>query len=396
MDALGVGLAMSVSPFLAVFLTRLGATNFQVGLLSSIPGFAGLLLAMVIGRFLQHRSNIVPWYSAARLIRLGAFAMTGLLAVVLPREHAVIGILLLWLVISVPQAMLSIAFTVVMNAIAGPKGRYALMSRRWSIIGIVSAGMTLVVGQILDRVPFPLNYQLAFIGFGTLGAVISFTFASRYDVTQPDPPPVREDGAPLGQQLRAFGQLILHERAFVAITAKRFVYLLGSRIVMPLFALYYVRELEATDAWISAITTTQKAVLLIGYFFWTRLREVRGARFVLLSTTLGVALHPAVTSINRQVAWMVVIAGFAGIFQAGLKLVFFDELMKTVPPEHSATFVAVDKSMLHLLTIVGPLIGTTLATGIGLSGALLVGAGLRFLGFVLFLVSKGRGVDAGR
>jgi hypothetical protein len=73
--------------------------------------------------------------------------------------------------------------------------------------------------------------------------------------------------------------------------------------------------------------------------------------------------------------------------------------MKTVPPEYSATFVAVDKSMLHLLTIVGPLVGTTLATYIGLSGALAVGAGLRFLGFVLFLVGRGRGAaerDAGR
>lgn len=44
-DALGGGLVMVVSPFLPVFLARLGATNRQVGLLSAIPGIAGLFLS---------------------------------------------------------------------------------------------------------------------------------------------------------------------------------------------------------------------------------------------------------------------------------------------------------------------------------------------------------------
>ncbi len=37
-DAIGVSIATIAAPFLPVFLTRLGASNFQVGLLSSMPG----------------------------------------------------------------------------------------------------------------------------------------------------------------------------------------------------------------------------------------------------------------------------------------------------------------------------------------------------------------------
>jgi predicted MFS family arabinose efflux permease len=166
---------------------------------------------------------------------------------------------------------------------------------------------------------------------------------------------------------------------------KRLVYIMGSRIVMPLFALYYVRELDATDASISLITTVQKALLLVGYFLWTRQREIRGSRFILLSTTFVMSLYPALTAGNRWVSVMVGLAGLAGVFQAGLKLVFFDELMKRIPEDKSATFVSVDKSMVNLLTIIGPIIGTALANYIGLSGALLVGASLRFIGFLLFV-----------
>jgi len=61
-DAIGVSISNVAAPFLPVFLTRLGATNFQVGLLSSMPGMTGLVLAILVGRFLQTRRNVVPWY----------------------------------------------------------------------------------------------------------------------------------------------------------------------------------------------------------------------------------------------------------------------------------------------------------------------------------------------
>jgi MFS family permease len=73
------------------------------------------------------------------------------------------------------------------------------------------------------------------------------------------------------------------------------------------------------------------------------------------------------------------------LFQAGLDLVFFDELMKTVPAEYSATFVSIAQSVQYLSTILAPLIGTWVAGYIGLSGALWLSAGLRLLGFLLFL-----------
>jgi hypothetical protein len=74
----------------------------------------------------------------------------------------------------------------------------------------------------------------------------------------------------------------------------------------------------------------------------------------------------------------------AGIFQAGVDLVFFDELMKTVPEEYSATFVALAHSLGYLSTIFGPMIATILGGWIGMAGALVVSAAIRLTGFALF------------
>ena len=39
----------------------------------------------------------------------------------------------IWAIATVPQAVVNVAFTMVMSAVAGPNQRYYLMSRRWSM-----------------------------------------------------------------------------------------------------------------------------------------------------------------------------------------------------------------------------------------------------------------------
>ena len=389
MDAVGVAIVMAVNPFLAVFLTRLGATNQQVGLLSAIPGVAGIALGLFMGGFLQTRKNIVPWYSWARTIRLISFAGVGIISLLLPAHAAIPAILGLWKLSSIPQSLLNVAFSVLMNAMGGPRGRFRILSRRWSTIGVVGALMTIVVGQVLDRIAFPLNYQLSFIVFAVTGALVSYAFSSRFDVPDTEPSEALDADDPLRERLRDLAAMVISEKPFLRIVAKRLVYIMGSHLVMPLFALYYVRELNATDGQISIITTVQKATLLIGYYTWTRLRERKGARFVLLATTLVMSLYPAVTAATRDVWLMVVIAGLSSIFQAGINLVFFDELMKTVPEEHSALFVSVVQTLQNVQAIIGPIVSTWLAGFIGLGGALLLGAAFRLAGFALFFLDRG-------
>lgn len=387
-DAVGVGLAGAAATFLPIFLTRLGATNLQVGLLSSMPAVTGLFLAILVGRFLQSKRNIVPWFSLARLLVISAYALTGLLPWIVPEQYLVSGVLVIWALVTLPQTILIVSFSVVMNAVAGPRRRYDLLSRRWSILGIVIALSVAIAGQALVRIVFPLNYQVVFLVF-SLGGLISYYFSRRIKLPASEVTVVTE-GKSLRQQTRGYVQLVKGQPNFVRFSLQRFVYLFGMMLAIPLFPLYYVRVVEANDAWIGTINTASSAVLLIGYFLWTRGSQLRGSRFVLLWTTFGLAVYPALTAATTQVQLIVIYAGMAGIFQAGLDLVFFDELMKTVPVEYSATFVSLSQSLQHLSTIFAPLLGTYLAGYIGLSGALLVAAGVRFLGFGLFAFWQAR------
>ncbi len=385
-DAIGVAFGNAATPFLPVFLTRLGASAFEVSLLTSMPAMAGLLLTVPLGQFLQNQKNVAPWYTSTRTISLLFYGLTGALAIFLHGNALIIGILAIWALATVPQAVVNITFSVVMNAVAGPHLRLDLLMRRWSILGVTTAVMFLVTGQILERIRFPLNYEIAFLILG-LGGFISYYFSSKIHLgdIQSHRQATR---LKMREQLKEYMRLVSREKPFQTFVLRRFVVLSGSSLILPIFPLYLVKVVHASDAWIAIINTVQTAIVILGYFFWTNQSRHRGTRPVLLWTTFGTAFYPILVAFTQSAAVITVIGGLYGIFLAGLNLVFFDELMKTVPTEYSSTFVALAQGIQYFSSILAPILGTIIADQVSLSAALITGGTLQLIGFAMFFFGK--------
>jgi MFS family permease len=106
---------------------------------------------------------------------------------------------------------------------------------------------------------------------------------------------------------------------------------------------------------------------------------------VLIWTTLGVSLYPLALALSHSVWQISIFAAMVGIFQAGIDLVFFDELMRTVPIEYSAIFVSFAQSLQYFSSVFAPIIGTTIGDAFGLGIGLIFSALFRFAGFAMFL-----------
>lgn len=387
-DAIGVGLASTGAPFLPILLTRLGATTLQISMLTFMPALTGALLSIPLGQFLETRKNIIPWFSFARLGVLISYGFTGLLVLIFPEASAIFGILGLWALATIPQTILSICFSVVMNQIAGSRGRFELMSHRWSILGFTNALTALIAGSFLDRIAFPLNYQIFFIAL-SIGGFISFYFSSKIIIPD-NPPRIKKVRTSLKEQAGSYLRLINSESLFVSFIWKRFVFLTGAALAAPLLPIYYVRVINASDYWIALIQIAANTTVILGYFFWTKQSSRKGSRVVLLATTLGSSLYPILVGASQQVWPVVIFAGLNGIFTAGLNLVFFDELMRRVPVDHSAIFVAAAQSLQYLSMIAAPLLAPVLSKWLGFGPALMLAGGISILGFILFVLERSK------
>ncbi|MDA0350955.1 MAG: MFS transporter [Chloroflexi bacterium] len=378
-----IGVINAGGVFLPVFLVRLGASNLEVSLLTALPALAGVMLAIPIGAFMQSRQNIVPWYSRGRIGSQAAFGAAALASLLLPDDLVVPGILVTWGVATVFSTMTNVSFNVVMDATAGTRGRFELMSRRWSIMGVTTATSLATVGFVLGRISFPLNFQLVFLGFSLTG-LWAYRYGSR--ILVPDHTPEHRGGH--GQSLRArvreMAGLVRAQPAFLAFEARRVVYAMGTTLALPLIPLYYVRSLEASNSWIGLIGTAQALVLLVGYALWRYQSRRRGGKFVLVAATLGAALHPGLLALTDDVALAAVLAGVAAIFTSGVNLAIFDRLMTTVPRGFGVTFNSIDNTLVNLAGMAAPILGALLADQIGLDGALGVASVIGVCGALLF------------
>jgi hypothetical protein len=377
-DGIGVGITIGIGSFLSVFLVRLGATNFQVGLLTAMPALTGMLLAIPVGGFLSHRRHIVPWYARPRFLVLSSYVLTGLVPFLF-EENQVEAIIAIWAVATLPQTIVSVAFTIVMGGVAGAGGRFALMSRRWAILGLTNSITVLVAGQMLGLFAFPLNYQIIFLA-SAAGALIS-VLASSGIVLPPQETPAGSTG--IRKLLGHGGAGLRQHRSFVNFTSAQFVFRFGLALAIPLFPIYWVRNAGASDAQIGAINAAQTLVMMVAYFFWAAMVPRRGERWVLLVTAFGVSFYPLVTAFTTSPEVLILWAGLAGFFIAGVDLVFFDMILRTCPPENRASFIGLYQTTVYLATFLAPLMGTALVDRIGIVAALAIGSLIRFAGFGL-------------
>ncbi len=387
-DSIAMGIIASVAPFLPVFIVRLGGSAFDVSLLTAIPAVGGFLLAIPVGQFLQRKRHIVPWYSGSRMLAHLSYVVAAVVVFVAPAGVVIPALLAVWAMAAVPSTIGMVAFPIVMDGAAGPRGRYELMSRRWAIMGLTSAITVALIGQLLDRLPFPGNYQMVFIGFSIAG-LISFHFSHQFRVPAHAPRPP-EPGSRRFDHLRATVRAVRSQPAFLRYSARQLVYFVGARFAAPLIPLYYVREVGATDAWIGIIATCQSLALLVGYQFWRRLSVARGGGVVLLVTLFAGALYPVVLSLVDELVVVAALAAVAGFFSAGVDLSLFDELMKRVPRPYGVTFTSIDTTLVNAASILAPLVGAALAVTLGITTALHLASLIGLTAVILFALDQRR------
>ena len=388
-DAIVVGFTSAAAPFLGVYLARFGATPFELGLISSLPSVAGLVVSIPLGQFLLRRTSIPRWLGVNRMLAHAAYGVIGFLPFIVPSGAVVPVAMVILLATSVPQLIVPLTFNVVMSMIAGPNGRFELLSRRWSIAVLTTALTVAVAGRVLDVLPFPLNYQVVLIVLSLAGPM-SLYLMTRLRMPEreiPPPPPV---SLPVRARAASVVDLIRGQPAFVSFISSLLPFSIGTRMALPLIPLFYVTTLSATDGEVGLIATVQSFALLSGYLLWTRLWRRRGGRIILLVCGLGIACYPASLAISREIGLVLVVTALASLFSAGLQLVLFDELMHRVPAAYSPTFLAVEQNVSHIAGLSGPLLGAALAAALGLPVALGIASTISVVGYVLLALDGRR------
>jgi MFS family permease len=371
--------------FVAAYIIRLGGSNLLVSLLTAGAALVNALAALPFAAFLEGRARRRPWIiGGLAVVRIGHL---GLIAVpYLAGEWAPGAAVLLLVVLNVPVALFTAGFLPMLADVIPIERRARVFSARAITMGAVAAVTTFLLGLWLDRAPFPLNYQLMF-AFGVAASCISTIYVARLAI--PDSAVVRGDGRPR-LSVASVREAMRGQRPFNSLMINTLVFNLALWMAVPLQPIYFVRELGASDAWLGMFTALVSGGTILGNLVWERQIRRLGFGRVLLRAALLSALYYLLIGLFPNL-WVILLFGlFFGVVSPGIDLSHFNMLLEVCPPERRAFYIGLFVTVMNIGFCLAPLAVAPLAELIGVRTLVLVLAGLRLGGALLFVANPVR------
>ncbi|WP_162909671.1 MFS transporter [Aggregatilinea lenta] len=367
-DRAWFGLASATTRFLAVYAIRAGATASDLNWMTSLPGIM-MLLATTLGVWWRgrYRSSAEAQVIPSALSRLSFLLPAFTPFFPLAWQPA-------WLIASVTLPALargiaeSITLTLMREAVT-PAQMTSLLSRRQMILNVTIGAGGLALGVWLEKVAFPINYQIMFVA-SFAASLVSFWHINH---TQPlYAVPTKPAAAP--------GRSLWRNPRFLRVAALLVIVHAAYYAVVPLIPLQLVDGLGADEAFIAVYGVFELSAGTVGAALTMRIVPRMGSRRMLALALGGTALGVAIIALAPSLPPTLLAAALLGGAWTVADIGQFGYFSDHVPLEDSTRYTTAYLQLLSLALFTGPLIGSALTRmGLSLSMVLLTGAGLRAL-----------------
>jgi MFS family permease len=384
-------LSGSAVNFLSVYITRIGGTGFEIGLISAMSAVVNLALALPAGRWLekQNTSKAIFWTSV--VYRLGFFPFI-ILPIALSKESQIVAFILLTFFMSIPLTPLGVGFNVLFAEVVPVDYRAHVAGIRNVMFALAYMLSSVASGYLLDTVSFPLGYQIVFAA-GAIGAAMSsyhlYFVAPVVNGQSPLLPPSQPvSPTPARSAARNFLSALrfdIWRSPFRNVLIGLFAFHASQYLPTPLFPLYNIRVLGLNDNNIGIGTALFYLTVLLGSTQLRRMAHRLGNKILTGWSAALMALYPLLLAGSTNVWQYYGISLIGGLNFAMVSGVYANYMLDHIPPDDRQAHLAWYNIILNASILIGSLGGPLLGELMGLSSALLLIAALRFLAGILIL-----------
>ncbi|MBT9134587.1 MAG: hypothetical protein DDT39_00593 [Firmicutes bacterium] len=378
-----------VGPFIGIFAVRLGASNYQIGLLSSAPALVGLIAMIPGAKYVDSRSNKKGITAAFMWAHRLFFFLLALIPLFAEDSRATLLVVLIALM-NFPGAISNVGWQGFIANVVPNEKRAAAFADRNRLMNIVGTLAVLTAGRVLDIMPYPLGYSVMFalafvLAIGEIRVFSRLTELPQNGLAQQaQDVPWRRFLLNLPRSIAADLKGLAHQKRFLRFTATSLFFHFAWQAAWPLFTLYQIRELGANNLWISVLALSNTGGSLLGYGFWVRYSQRHGSLKTLFTSTLGIFIVPLVYAYSRSLATIAFFNILTGVIFSGVMLSLFNTLLDMTPEERKTTYIGYYNTAISASAIAAPLAGVFMLNLFGYKVAFLVAAALRLLGSLAF------------
>jgi hypothetical protein len=390
----------AAATFNAAFAVRLGASNPEVGLLSSMPALLAFLVTIPAGRYFSRKAQWMPLIVQSLFLhRLGFLVIALLPWLPLPDRDSV----LIWTLIAftIPAHFFGVGWNSMLADAVPEVKRAKVFAMRNIFSAIAVTGGIFAAGQWLEYAPFPVNYQVMYM-VGFAASMLSLYYIAKVRLPDRQQPIAVATETPLPRTsprawlVKAFGRqgILRREPDFYRITVNTFLHGVGLWMIGPLYILYYVRVLDASDGWLGLNGTLANLTPILGFYLWQRATVRWGENKVLKWTITLIGVYPLMVGVSPDLSLILVWTALYGLLAPGVSLSHFPMLLKVCPADERPLYMGIYTTMMNAGAFIMPMIGVVLADFFGIVPVLVGGGILSLIGSASFVLNPLRTPDS--
>jgi Arabinose efflux permease len=366
--------------YISLYVLALGATESQIGLMSSFSNIAAALL-LLPGALLAERvasKKVITLFCGGGGARL-ALLMLVFVPILFKGPNVV------WIAIAVSTLRDSFnnfgypSWVSVTNDTVPIEGRGRYFGSRNFVMGITGMITTLLAGKLITVFVSPIGYQIALGMAFVLGASSTFSYAHIFEHHASAPAADKPKFA-----IRELAEMFHSNPQFVALLITTFIWNFGLNIAGPFFNVYMVQNLKFTAAavGITAVVSSLSALFVQNQIGW--FADRLGSRRLQLLSMCVIPSLPLAWIFATQVWHIVIINTFGGIMWCAYNLAYFNLLLVSIPQNQVPRYSAVYQIVVTLSLAAGALVGSALIAHWGFIAVCLGSALFRIIATVLF------------
>lgn len=377
----------SILAFLAVYATRVGASGLQIGLINAVPAVVNLIIALPAGSWLDSKPVHKPLFLSAMFTRFFYLLLIPLPSL-LPGTYQIWTIILLTFAMNIPGTILAVSFNVMFANSVPIDKRWRVVGIRNAVFAIVTVITTLICGQILNVVVFPVGYQLVFT-IGSIGAILSTYHLWRLRLNEPQTDHVTRTPKTdilLKKFPSTFFRLNALTGSYPKVLGMLFGFHLFQYLAIPIFPIFQVNILNLSDSLLGLGNGLFYITVFLGSTQLARLSSKHGNQRVTGLGAILLALYPAILALGQSGTTYLIASVVGGLAWAWVGGALFNYMLENAPEKDRSGSMAWYHLVLNAAILMGSLGGPVIANLTGIQPALLLFAlGRLIIGLVIFI-----------
>jgi len=353
-------------------ITILGATNYQVGLISSLPPLIALLMTIPAAILLNKASTQKKLVALAILLARLLLLFIALVVYIPNPSVKAWAFLIIVACISIPNTVATVGWQTFISGLIEEKRRGQFFSDRNRMLTIVGLFATLIIGVVMkDSSTTILAYQVLFtlaFGFG----ILEVLFLMKHD----EPGNMVEENQ---RKRKSMDWSIFRNRNYVYFLIAALFFNFAWQMAWGLFNIYNVRVAGATIFWISMFSVGSALVQFLSFPVWKRWAEKYTNMRVFIWSAIGMASTPFLVVLSTNLYYLTFINTVTGFFLSGTVLILFNLLLEQSPIESRTYCITTYNVLLAFVAFIAPQVGIFLLELFGMDIAMFISSGLRLL-----------------